>query len=352
MIKSFSGILLIVLVVASIWTPVELPFTVESTALVYPLQSWELQKNPDGTLLGNLRNHKNGQLQDYSSYQFERGDVIQINFAKDAALFGQVDSGALMASIASNALSQNLIQLENDLRVEKAQLESARTGQKPEIQKEAEEKVRLQEEALVIREQQLKRSEALTKEGLFAQAQYEKDLNQYEQAKINIQLAKEQLAVVSTGEKPEDIKLIESRIAALQKQIDFQLNTSGLYRIYSPIAGEVRYESNATGDKLIVDNTSTYIFQIPVKLKDTKLIEIGAPVEWSPLFADTTYQARLTSWGTKVEILNQEQVVMAQAEMPGPIEGLIYGMPVRCAINIGKVTPLEYFKQSMDIKLR
>lgn len=351
MIKSFSGILLLILVVSSLWIPIDLPFDVESTALVYPVESWELQKNPDGTLLGNLRNHRSGQLEDYSSYQFERGDLIQINFSK-AATTGRVDSGALMASIASNTFSQQLIQLENQLAVERAQLQSALVGQKPEIQKEAEEQVRLTEEALLLKKQQLARSEKLYADGLIALAQLEKDQNDWEQARINIQLAKERLSVVSTGAKPEDIQLIESRIAALQKQIDFQQNTSGLYRIYTPIPGEIRYENTVEGDKLIVDNTETYIFRIPIKLKDQKFIPIGTLVEWESHFADSLYQARLVGWGSKVEILNQEQVVMAQAEMPGPIEGLIFGMPVRCRLKAGAVTPLEYFKRSMDIKLR
>lgn len=352
MIKSFGGILLLILAVSSLWIPVDLPFDIESTALVYPIESWELQKNPDGTLLGNLRNHRTGQLEDYSSYQFERGDVIQINFATEASTAGRVDSGALMASIASNTFSQQFIQLENQLAVERAQLQSALVGQKPEIQKEAEEKVRLTEEALLLKIQQLARSEKLFADGLIALAQLEKDQNDCEQAKINIQLAKERLSVVSTGAKPEDIRLIESRITALQKQIDFQQNTSGLYRIYSPIPGELRYENTLEGDKLIVDNTETYIFRVPVKLKDQKFIPLGTQIEWQPLFADTLYHAQLIGWGSKVEILNQEQVVMAQAEMAGPIEGLIFGMPVRCRLKAGAVTPMEYFKRSMDIKLR
>ena len=183
MIKSFGGILLLILVVASLWIPVDLPFTIESTALVYPLETWELQKNPDGTLLGSLRNNSNGQLEDYRSYQFERGDLIQISFAKEAALAGRVDSGALIASIASNTFSQQLIQLENQLQVERASLQSARAGEKPEIQKEAEEQVRLAEESLVLFQQQLDRTADLLKEGLIAKAQYEKDFNQVEQGK-------------------------------------------------------------------------------------------------------------------------------------------------------------------------
>ncbi len=352
MVKSFAGLFLIIVVVSSLWIPVELPFTIESTALVYPLESWTLQKNPDGTLIGSLHNHRTGQLVDYSSYQFERGDVVHIRYAPELIPESPVDSGMLIATIISNSLSAELIQLENQLMVERARLQSAQVGEKPEIRSEAEEQVRLAEQAIVLTQQRLDRGKELLDEGLIAQAEYEQLLNAHQQAQINIQLAKERYSVVSTGVKPEDIQLIQTRITSLQKQIDFQQNTSALYRVFSPINGRVRFEQSPEGDRLIIDNIDTYVFQVPIKLKDRAFVPMGAPVEWKPLLTDTLYSARLVGWSGKAQVLNREQVVMAQAEMAGPLDDLISGMPVPCTVQAGAVTPIEYFKRSLDIKLR
>jgi len=87
------GIIMIILIVASVFVPVDIPYAFDSTAKVYPLQEWVIHKRPDGSMVSTLHNHKTGLLKDYASYQFDRGDIVNIQFNPNRIAESQIDSG-------------------------------------------------------------------------------------------------------------------------------------------------------------------------------------------------------------------------------------------------------------------
>jgi len=352
MLKGFVGISMLLLIVASVFVPVDIPYAFETTAKVYPLQQWMLLKQTDGSLVSTLHNYKSGLLRDYSSYQFDRGDVVNIKFHSNQISPMTVDSGQLIASINSNMLASNLIQLENEKTIESAKLLQEQAGQKPEIVSRQKEEIRLAENSLDIKTKQFNRNKELYDQGLIAYTTLEISENAFKQAQAELVVARERVQVVSTGQRPEDINYIKAKIASIDKEIAFLKTTNQNYDLYSPISGRITYESNSQGDKLIIEDTTQHILYIPIRLRDRDFITKESTIDLKIMGQDSLVQADFIGINDKVEILGRNVVVLAKAMVKGDVEGLATGMPISCKITCGKIKPMEYMKRSIKVDLR
>ncbi len=352
MFKGSIGIIMIILIVASVFVPVDIPYAFNSTAKVYPLQQWVIHKRADGSLVSTLHNHKTGLLKDYASYQFDRGDIVNIQFNPNQIAQSKIDSGELIATIQSNLLNGRMIALENERAIERANLLRTEAGSKPEIIKQAKEELRLAEQELEIQKLKIARAKKMLDEGLLARAEFENTENAFKQAKNALVVAKEKIQVVTTGDKPEEIAYIKSRIASIGNQLEFLETSTSNYNIFSPIAGRISYETGTDGDRMFVSDTTEHILIIPIKLRDRDFIGKNTVIELSILGQDTLVPAKLLGVNEKVEILNREVVVLAKASVNGNIPGLASGMPVKCKVTCGAVKPLEYLKRSTNLELK
>ncbi|MEM9821022.1 MAG: hypothetical protein AAF985_08115, partial [Bacteroidota bacterium] len=328
------------------------PYTFESTGKVYPLQQWVLQKNQDGSLLSTLHNYKSGLLKDYSSFQFDRGDLINIRFNPGQIVESKVDSGALIATIGSNMLAERLIRLQNDLSIEQANLSKALAGRKPEIVDKAAEELILAKQELQLRKKQYERAKEMHEEGILAFADFERAEGVYQQTQTRVSVAEENISVITTGERPEQINFIKAKIVSIQKEIAFLQMTNDSYNIFTPIAGSIGFETTPQADKLIIEDTTERILYIPVKVSDRDFIDKNTIIELSIVGQDTLVPAKLVEVGKKVEILNRNVVVLAKASVAGNVPGLATGMPVKCKVSCGHVKPMEYMKRSMKVELK
>lgn len=352
MLKGSVGIIMIFMIVASVFVPVDIPYAFDSTAKVYPLQRWVLQKNRDGSLLSTLHNYKSGLLKDYSSFQFDRGDVINIQFNPSQIAESRVDSGALIATIASNMLSERLIRLENEMAIEQANLVKGMAGQKPELVDKAVEELHLAKQELILSKKQYERAKQMYNEGLIAFSEYEQKESLFEQTQTRVSVAQEKISVTVSGERPEEINFIKAKIASIEKEIAFFRTTSSSYNVYSPIAGKMSFEALPEADQLIIEDTTEHILYIPIKLRDRDFVGKDTKIELSIIGQDSIISADLIEINEKVEILNRNIVVLAKAKVSGNVRGLSTGMPVKCKISCGTVKPIEYMKRSMKIDLK
>ncbi len=350
MLKSSMGLILLLVLVAGVFVPVDLPYGFESTAKVYPLQRWELRKNTDGSLVSSLHNYLSGQMSQYASYQFDRGDVVHIRFFPESESQHMVDSGQMVASIHSNMLEEKLVQLQNQLKVENALLATEITGEKIEILNSLKELLSLAKEELSYQKTQLDRAQKMFADGLIAASDLETIQQAYNQAEIKVQLANENISVSATGEKPEQINLIRSRIQSLENEIAFQKATSERYAIYSPIHGRLSFQTGIEGDQLFVDDIDQHVLFVPVKLKDRDFINQNTRIELDIMGVDTLVEARFEKLMDQVQIFNNQAVVIAKASINSSIAELVTGMPVRCKVHCGDVQPLEYMRRSIQTK--
>ncbi len=352
MVRSFVALLIVAALIGCIYLPIDVPYEFNSVARVYPLQKWELIKNTDGSLISSLHNFRTGLMKDYSSFQFDRGDVVNIQFNPGQIAESHIDSGTMIASIYSNTLSEKLVNLKNQVSVERANLIKEKAGEKIEIVSEAEENLRKAEGNVIYYERSFNRAKKLLENGLIAKATYEQVESDYQNATNNVEVIRRQLSVQKTGEKPEQIQLTQARINALSKEIKFLETTSNFYNLFSPIEGSLRYESDMEGDRLIVEDVSEYIIFIPIQLKNRYFVGEDVSIDLELMGRDTAIRAEFVEVSRQASQINQTVVVMMKACVPGYEKGLSPGMPIACTIRCGDVRLLEYLKRSIKVDIR
>ncbi len=345
--KRYSGIIILLLLAAVVFAPVDVPFTVESVARVLPARQWALLKSPDGSLSATYYDHRTGLVSNQEGYQFDRGDLVQVRFNHNWKTGSGIRAGETVATITSNTLGEELMRLKNQLAVEQANLGVVASGEKPQVITQLEEEINLAKADLELRKKMLERNRQLHADGLIAAMQLEQAENAYNESLARVRVAEKTLQVSATGEKQETVSLASSKIASLQKEIRFLENKQSKYALTAPFDGQVRFEATPEGDRLLVEDASTVILQIPVRLRDSRFVQPGQDIELQLVDNQTRIVATILEVGARVEILNREQVVIVKAAAGGYGASLPPGMPVRCRIDCGKVRVAEFLKRSI-----
>ncbi|MFN0087297.1 MAG: HlyD family secretion protein [Blastocatellia bacterium] len=344
--KRFSGLILLALLIAAAFSPVDVPFRIESVARVMPQKQWVLLKTPDGSLTATLYDHRTELVRAQQGYQFDRGDQVQLHFKEDRQTGQAIRAGETVATISSNQLNEQLVRLRNQLAVEQAGRDVVATGQKPQILTQLEEEITLAGADLELRRKTLQRMKQLHEDGIIAVMQLEQAENAHNESMARLRVAQKALQVGATGEKPETVSFASSKIDALRKEIAFLENKQVRYTLNAPFDGQIRLESTTEGDRLLVEDTSAVVLQIPVRLGDSRFIRAGQTVEIQLPDRTGPLGATILDVGTRIEILNREQVVLVRATA-SQSAGLPQGQLLRCRIECGPVRVAEFLKRSI-----
>ncbi len=350
--KRHIVLLLTIVLVGSLFLPLEIPYTFESVAKVYPLREWVLQKTPEGTLSSSIQDYKSGQLHEFASFQFERGDVVHIRFNPENQGRMQLDSGEMVAGISSYALEDRIVRLENNLAVARATLSRDQAGSKPEIVSAASEEVKVIEEELELNKKLYVRAQRMFGEGLIPKVELERMQGAYETSLARLELSRSKIEVENTGEKPEQLQLLKAQIRAFEKEINYLKSRKGDFKIYAPHSGKLSFHSDENGEYMKLEDTSEYILYFPIKIKNKYFVNKNAKIELELPGRDSLVQVRLLGVGDDIEILQREKIVMAKASIGKNQDGLIPGMPLACKITCDKVSPLEYIKRATKLEIK
>jgi hypothetical protein len=345
--RYFSILLLPLLIAAVVAAPFDVPFTVESAAKVLPLRQWALLKARDGALVATLYDHRTGLVSNQNDFQFDRGDQVQVQFREGWKTGDRARVGEKVATINSNRLSEELIRLRNQLAVEQATLAVISSGQKAQVIGQSEEEINLAKSELALRKQMLERTRQLQTDGLVSSTQLEEAEHTYNTSLARVRIAEKSLQVQSTGEKPEAVLLSQSRIASMQREIAFLDSKSKQYVVSAPFDGQVRFETTLEGERLLVEDDSAVILQIPLRLRDRPFLKQGQNIEVQLIDSRTMLVATILEIGTRVELLNQEQVVIARAISEREAAPPFTAVAAPCRIVCDKVRVLEFLKRTI-----
>lgn len=285
--KKTTLLLALILVGASLYLLLFNPtFTIniQSKLRVLPIEDWELQRTTTGSVMSLYQNHLNNTNNKYSLSEFSRGDVIQIHFLEGLSPKTMIKKGDTLGYVVSNQEQRSLAILKGQLDVLKSELLFYTTGQKPEDVDFASSKVILAEQELLTQKKLMERSKQLFKDSIISPEQYDIDLNALKVAEWNLTIAKANLSSVDTGEKPEMEILINSKIAALEKEIDWIEKRIALLTITSPIDGFLEVNHNAyikpiefRSESLIkINNLNPKVGVVPIPLKKLKYFKENA----------------------------------------------------------------------------
>lgn len=350
--KRYSAIIILPLLIALAYVPLDVPFTLDSVARVLPARQWVLTHAAAGTLAASVYDHRTGSVRGQEGYQFDRGDLVQMRFQENWKSGTRVKAGETVATILSNRLSEQLVQLKNQLAVEEANLGVATTGQKPQVLAQLEEEISLAKADVELRRKTLERLNQLQGDGLISALQLEQAETALHDAEARVRLAEKSLAISASGEKQEMVTVTSSRIAALQKEIEFLENKRSKYVITAPFAGEVRFENAVEGERLLVEDTTALIVQIPIRLRDQQYLQPGQQIELQLIERRASAQATVLEISKRVEVVGFEQVVIVKALVAQSAEQSAAtmfspGAPVRCRVLCDRVRVVEFLRRSI-----
>ncbi len=345
--RRYTGFIIVLLLIAFVFAPIDVPYTLESVCKAVPVQEWVLLKTPQGNITSTLKDHRTDKVINAGGFEFDRGDQVEIQFIEARTEGSFIDSSATVASIVSNKLDEQLIQLQNLLDIELANLKVLSTGQKSSFLKQLEEEINLAREDLKLRKKTLERSQQLHSQGLISLTELEAAENAYEESTASVKVAEESLNVGATGEKNELLSLSNSKIEALKREIGFLEKKQGKYIIKSPFSGTIRFESLPEGDRLVVADTSETLLLIPVRLRDSRYVKVGGNVEIQLVEKEYKIEATILEISDRVEVFNMEPVLVAKALITSGKEHMGNGMPQRCHLYLDKVRVSEFLKRSI-----
>lgn len=290
LLKKKISLLILILVVVSIilvvFSPFKVSYNVVSKVSIKPALEWELSRTIDGNLITLFKNNLNNTVNSYSVTEFQRGDVVEFKLNNEILDKTCIQKGDTIGFVYSNEEQRKLIELMGNLKILEAEFLFYTTGQKPEDVDKAMKQLILAEKELETQQKLMARSEILIQDTVISLQQYDIDLNELKIKEMAFEIAKANYESVTTGEKPEQAQLIESKIYALNLQIEQIKERINYFTLISPINGILaknRYQSqisdNLKSEVLVkIIDVTEKIGVAPVRLSDLAYFSKGNEV--------------------------------------------------------------------------
>lgn len=342
MIRKYSVILLFI-VPLFIIAPFEVNYLIEANSLVFSTKEWRLTRDNNGELSSMIIDNDRNFSTAKTDYIFDRGDVAKISFYDHNKTINENDT---IAVINSDIVNEQIISLQSDLAIAKAEYRDKITGQKASIIREFDDKLNIAKSNVEFTAQQLQRAEKMVKEDLIPQLQYEQFKNANNLAKINLQLAQKSLETVSTGEKSEILEVIQSQIRTLEERIANLEQKKDKYIIRAPFSGLINYYQDST-DLIKIKNPSDFIVKIPVKVYEIGYVDLNDIVELSIDKTDKIYKAVITNIEDEIRIRGRNQFFLVTARVTNPDKFIRPGMICKASIYSEKIPLYTFAKRKL-----
>ncbi|MBL7809731.1 MAG: hypothetical protein JNN28_18060 [Saprospiraceae bacterium] len=348
--RLLGGLLILAVLIAALYVPIKLPYAAESIGRVLPAQEWRLVQDQTGRLTSVIRDHKSGVAQQIDAFQFEQGDFSGIKIDIPSGSF--VTAGDTVVRMYSIRQREEIQQIEAQLVLYGAQLKSDVTGDKPPIVEEAENKLHFAEQDLKLKEDFYHLKKKLKGEGLIAATEFQIAENEWNLAKIQVEIAQKYLENVNTGLKIETVGVTQAQLQGLKNRLQI-LKQKGLsFVIRAPFSGWIT-TSAVPEDLLTLQRADEYVVRIPVRVEQLRHLHPGIGISIKDVQSGHVFQGKYGALGTKVEVLDNRQVSMLTAYVQPDSSGtrLSTGVSTFCRLDFGQITQREYLLRMLNFQL-
>ncbi|MBN1339920.1 MAG: hypothetical protein JXA03_11390 [Bacteroidales bacterium] len=296
-----------------------------------------------------LKNYHSDIVSDLKEYRFERGDIAEIHIRPGLKNDEFVQAGDTIANIHSFFMDNEITRLENLRNIEKANLTAESSGEKESLILQAEQKYLFAEKQLDLERKNLERNRILFTDSIIPASDFEFYENAFNLAQINTRIAYNEFLALKTGKKAEDISLILKRIESYEREIIKLEQQREHYHIISPLAGRVTF-NNETDMIMKVTDTSGYILVIPVLVRNITYLDDLSEIKFSIPGYKVSVAAEFLGMAGSVNMVSNQQSVLAKALIMERINGVHQGMLVPCKVVCDRITLFEYLKRGFRIK--
>ena len=342
MIRKYSVILLFIAPLF-ILAPFEVNYLIEANSLVYSAKEWRLLRDNNGELSSMIVDNDRNFSSAKTDYIFDRGDVAKIEFYNHSK---DIQSGDTIAVINSDVINEQILTLQSELEIAKAEYKDKSSGEKISVVKEFQKKIKIAQNNVEFTSLQLQRAEKMVKEDLIPQLEYEQYKNANDLAKINLILAKKSLESASTGEKTEILRIINSQINTLEERITNLVQKRNKYIIEAPFDGIINYYQDSI-NLIKIKNSSDLIVKIPVKVYEIGYVDLDDKVELSIEKTDKLYNATITNIEDEIRIRGRDQFFLVTARINNPDRFIKPGMICKASIYSDKIPLYSFAKRKL-----
>ncbi|MFN3529572.1 MAG: HlyD family secretion protein [Bacteroidia bacterium] len=347
--KKTSFILIVVALILTLasFAPLSVPFSSRSKMLIRPELQWELIRNAQGNLITSTRNHITGAIAAYSIAEFNRGDAVVFHLKPNWQGGSTVSKNDTIGILYSNEEQSKIISLEAELKVLEAELHFFNTGQKPEDVANARNEVLLAEQELENQRLLSQRAALLFRDSVIAQQEYDLAINALRVREISLELAKTRYASITTGDKPEQIQLIETRIYAMQQQLKQAKERISYFTLLAPFDGTiVMRQGFSVGDTLLeIHGGSSFVGVAPILLSDRKFLKIGDEVEITHYGEHKGIKGSIQSFDQVSKLVNGQAVVFCTVNFSGVAIRPMMGELLEIKIRGDEIPATVYFSK-------
>ena len=342
--RLFGGLLIFCILLVAFWIPVQIPYVENSIGQVYPAREWKLLQSQAGRITSVIRDYRVGATSSIAAFQFEN-DISGVQFSIPPDRF--VHRGDTVVRMYSIRQSEEIQEIEAQLALYKAQLRSDVTGSKESVVEGAENQLRFAEQDLIQKERTFKIKKPLWEQQLIAFTEYEEAEGAYKLAKIQVDIARQNLESVRTGLKAEGVSVTKAQLRGLRDRLEI-LRRKGLsYVICAPFDGWVVRTDMPAEEQYTLQEAGKYVVRIPIKIENLPYLNDQTVFYVTDMQTQRTFKAQLLHNGTKVEVLNQLQIsnITALVETDSLDERLSTGISAFCQIDFGKIHQREYLRR-------
>jgi hypothetical protein len=348
--SSRTWIIIAAVLVVVLLIPIKIPYKITVPGKVLPAKEWLIEKDVEGRLMTSLINNRAGVHESFAVRSFERGDAIHFSLRPEIVSGAAVSTIDTVGIIYSNESEKQLINLKASLQSQMALLEVSSSKEKEALVKEAEQGVLYAERQYIEQEKIYKRQKGMREKELISEEEFDLSRGTLDLFRINIDIAKERLNNVSTGEKQEQLDLIKTNIRGLQDEISVLEQKFSDYIIQSPINGSVNRVFSSDTLVIISDNTE-YIVFMPLQWDYKEYIKEDQTVEFDLMDGSNT-TGKIIALENSAKIIGQDVVSFATASYTGDNMNFMPGLLIECSVNCGELTPREHLFRFIESMLK
>jgi hypothetical protein len=341
-------ILLLILIVLTIFLPIQVRYSFVATAKIYPYREWKLSRGTEEGFWSQTYNYETDALGDFKNYRFERGDIAELEINQELVFDAPVHANDTIAHIHSFFIENEITRLNNLRDVEVANKNVVATGEKQSLVEQAERQYNYALQQLDLEKKNFARQEKLFRDSVITPADYDQYENTLKLAEINTQVAYDALMSLKTGEKDPIVNLSDSKIISYEKEVGRLEKQKSQYTITTPIAGILSYNTEIGGIIKVSDNEKL-LLKIPVAYQHSSYLDKLHKVTFSTPDNKITVNATFRGFDETVSLIQSQQFVIARAVTTEPSPGIYPGMVVQCRIYCDKVSLLEYLKRNFSV---
>lgn len=326
--------------------PFTLPYTIETSSLIMPVSEWTLSRAQNGNLISALKDNRTGRLSAFSASVFQRG--YQADFQLNPKIYHQpsLTKGDTVARMYSNQDQERLVQLQGELAVQEAELQLVNSGQKPADVEEVANQLALAKQELASQRALTARAQALHQDSLTSLQNYELSLNKLRVRELNVNMIGAEYKSVTTGGKPEQIRVIRTRIISLQQQIRHIQQSLKELTVVSPVSGAVLLKKapvNPTEEVLVsVADNSSFVAILPVNYLERNYVQEQQRIEVAVTGTTQTAVGKIIGIDNTVQIVDGRQAFFVTALIEDKNAPLVPGMVVRTTLSCEPISVADH----------